>query len=115
MSRAKKTCPCCGRNNVGPIKTWDRMTAYNDKAQNKLRSCIHCIREDDEYYAERWSEYYGEQGFPTRVQPVYRHGRRQRLALVGGVLIIRRRIYDREIEQLFADLCKPTPQRGATP
>lgn len=115
MSRAKKTCPCCGRNNVGPIKTWDRMTAYVDKSLNSLRCCIHCIRDDDEYYAERWSEYYGEQGFPTRVQPVYRHGRRQRLALVGDVLIIRRRIYDREIEQLFADLCKPTPQRGATP
>lgn len=102
MSRAKKTCPCCGRNNVGPIKTWDRMTAYNDKVQNKLRSCIHCIREDDEYYAERWNDYYSETtGYAANVRPVYRHGRRQVLALVSDVLIIRRRHFWPELNDLF--------------
>lgn len=90
MSRAKKTCPFCKRNRVGPIKTWRRMTEFNDPAQNLQHSCIHCIREDDEYYAERWSDYYADQGFPTNVRPVYRHGRRQPLAVVCGILVVRK-------------------------
>lgn len=64
MSRAKRTCPCCGRNRVGPIKTWHTNTAYVDPAANLLRCCIHCIREDDLYWAERWRDYYYDvQGF----------------------------------------------------
>lgn len=78
MSRIKKTCPCCGLRNVGPIKTWRRITAFADKAQNELRCCVHCIREDDLYYAERWSDYFSDQGFyqPIRTFLPVRSGRR---------------------------------------
>lgn len=77
MSRAKKTCPCCGLNNVGPVKSWARVTQYADESQNTLKSCVHCIREDDEYFTERWNDYYGEQGFNYGMQPPHRDGRRK--------------------------------------
>lgn len=72
----KRTCPCCGLDRVGPVKTWVRMTSYQDDTSNHMRCCVHCIREDDAYWREMWQEYYAGQGYPQRVDLPVRNGRR---------------------------------------
>lgn len=58
----KRTCPCCRRNRVGPIKTWRRNTAYVDDSLNQITCCVHCIMEDDTQFAYQWAEYYNGTG-----------------------------------------------------
>lgn len=74
--KVKRTCPCCGLDRVGPVKTWVRMTSYQDDTSNHMRCCVHCIREDDAYWREMWQEYYAGQGYPQRVDLPVRNGRR---------------------------------------
>lgn len=101
MSRAKKTCPCCKANNVGPIKLWHRMTRYRDDAKNWQRSCIHCIRNDDDLHAHHWTDYYRGQGMSTLVMPEIRNGRRPPIPKFKGT-------HSEWIAELFRDP-KPAP------
>ena len=96
MSRAKKTCPCCKARNVGPIKTWRRMTQYNYEPSNWMNSCVHCIRNDDLYFAERWTEYHSGQGSPELVMPEIRNGRRPPIPKFKGT-------HSEWIAELFRD------------
>lgn len=73
---SRRRCPCCGLDRVGPIRVWERLTAYRDPGMNRMRSCVHCIREDDRYYAGMWEDYYAGQGAPQRVELPIRPGRR---------------------------------------
>jgi hypothetical protein len=63
MSNDKRTCPCCGRKRVGPIRTWRRLSAYYHEPSNLMTSCLHCIREDDVNLKYDWHEYYSGQGY----------------------------------------------------
>ena len=74
--RQKRTCPCCQRDRVGPVRVWRRLTQYAADQENYLRSCVHCIREDDGYYAELWNGYYADQGVGMRAEVPHRPGRR---------------------------------------
>lgn len=40
------------------IKKRERNTAYVDTKANYLKACKDCQKRDDEYFAERWAEYY---------------------------------------------------------
>lgn len=57
-----KQCPCCHRNNVGPIKARRRNTQYVDEQSNYIVSCVHCIAEDDVEFAYMWADYYNSSG-----------------------------------------------------
>ena len=58
----KRTCPCCKRNRVGPIKQWTLNSAYTDKSLNVMTCCVHCILEDDMQFAYLWADYYNGTG-----------------------------------------------------
>lgn len=59
----KRTCPCCRRNRVGPIRTWHRNTMYVNNSLNFITCCYHCVTEDDYQKYWDWAEYYSGQGF----------------------------------------------------
>lgn len=59
---SKRKCPCCQRNRVGPIKQWNRNSAYTDKSLNVMTCCVHCILEDDMQFAYLWVDYYNGTG-----------------------------------------------------
>ena len=50
-------CNHCGevKNSIMMRK---RDTAYCDKEKNYIESCLECFKEDEEYWAEQWREYY---------------------------------------------------------
>ncbi len=73
---SRRRCPCCGRDRVGPIRVWERLTAYHDPRMNRMYSCVHCIREDDRHYASMWRDYYADQGHAHRIELPIRPGRR---------------------------------------
>lgn len=50
-------CPCCGEIKED-VKRRRRNTAYVNDENNFLTACRECQDRDDEYYAERWEEYY---------------------------------------------------------
>ena len=50
-------CPQCGRY-FRRVSTTRQNTAYVDDAQNFFTGCKKCEKENAEYWAELWSEYY---------------------------------------------------------
>jgi len=57
MGDEVKECVCCGK--TGPdVKRRHRNTQYVDEESNYLTACRECQDMDDEYFAERWAEYY---------------------------------------------------------
>lgn len=53
-----KTCPCCGT--VSDTVERRRMnTAYADEESNYLTSCLACFEMSEDYWRERWADYYG--------------------------------------------------------
>jgi hypothetical protein len=51
-------CPCCERYFRWQVKTQRRNTAYCDESQNWLTACNECQRQDEEYFADLWEQYY---------------------------------------------------------
>lgn len=51
-------CPCCGRYFKWSITTEPRNTAYCEEANNYMTACKDCHKDDYEYYAELWKDYY---------------------------------------------------------
>ena len=51
-------CPCCGRYFRWPVTTERRNTAYCKEANNYMTACQDCHKDDYEYYAELWNDYY---------------------------------------------------------
>jgi cytochrome c553 len=51
-------CPCCERYFRWHVKTQRRNTAYCDETQNWLTACKACHKEDEEYFADLWEQYY---------------------------------------------------------
>ncbi len=51
-------CPCCGKW-LRRIKTVRQATQYVDDTQNWFTGCKKCDRENDEYWADMWEQYYG--------------------------------------------------------
>jgi hypothetical protein len=51
-------CPCCGRYFRWPITTQRRNTSYCEESCNFMTACKECHKEDYEYYAELWKDYY---------------------------------------------------------
>lgn len=52
-----KECPICGSLSDSVARR-HRNTAYVDEESNYLTACRECQDRDDEYFAERWAEYY---------------------------------------------------------
>jgi hypothetical protein len=50
-------CPCCLRHSITVGRRSTR-TAYYDESMNWETSCIDCYEEHDDYWLERWQEYY---------------------------------------------------------
>ena len=50
-------CPCCQKKRPLVEKRRTR-TAYVDDDRNFIISCWGCYKENDEYWKERWDEYY---------------------------------------------------------
>ena len=50
-------CPQCGRY-FRRVRTTRQNTAYVDDTQNFFTGCKKCAKENAEYWAELWSEYY---------------------------------------------------------
>ena len=51
-------CPCCERYFRYSVKTKRRNTAYCEEASNWLTACSNCHRDDYEYFADLWNQYY---------------------------------------------------------
>lgn len=51
-------CPICDGDD-GTVERRHQNTAYVDEESNWLTSCKECFDEAEEYWAERWAEYYG--------------------------------------------------------
>ena len=51
-------CPWCERYFRHRVITTRRNTAYVDVASNWMTGCKECRKEDDEYFAELWNDYY---------------------------------------------------------
>jgi len=49
-------CPICGRKDA---EIYHRNTAYHDYWRNVAVACEYCQREEYEYYADLWADYYG--------------------------------------------------------
>lgn len=54
---ALNICPSCLKHSMTVAKRATR-TAYVDPESNWEISCIDCFEEHDEYWRERWDEYY---------------------------------------------------------
>ena len=52
-----KPCPCCERPS-DTIARRHMSTAYAKEESNYLTSCQECFDEAEEYWRERWAEYY---------------------------------------------------------
>ena len=50
-------CPRCGRWFKYP-KRRRQSTQYEDEESNYVTCCAECFEEIEEYWAERWAEYY---------------------------------------------------------
>jgi hypothetical protein len=50
-------CPCCGLWSHD-VELRRMNTQYVDENSNYLTSCLPCFKESEEYWAERWNEYY---------------------------------------------------------
>lgn len=53
---SKQECKCCGR--LQHVKRRRTNTAYADDEENWLTSCLECFEEREEYWKERWGDYY---------------------------------------------------------
>ena len=51
-------CPCCEKPNDGTVALRRENTAYCEDINNWLISCRDCFDERDEYWNERWEDYY---------------------------------------------------------
>jgi len=54
----ESVCPCCNQQ-AFDVRKRRRNTAYLDELLNWIICCGECFERDNEYYAERWAEYYG--------------------------------------------------------
>ena len=50
-------CTCCGEYK-NTVKVREQNTQYTDKDSNYVESCIECFEEIQEYWQERWRDYY---------------------------------------------------------
>jgi predicted oxidoreductase len=50
-------CPCCLQV-VATIETRRMNTRYEDENSNWITSCLECFLESEDYWKERWDEYY---------------------------------------------------------
>lgn len=52
-------CPCCRRWSFGLNKR--RMsTLYCDEESNWMESCEYCFEQMEDYWRERWADYYAD-------------------------------------------------------
>ena len=51
-------CPCCEQYLKYRVKTIRRNTAYVKESENWLTGCSKCRRDDYEYFADLWNQYY---------------------------------------------------------
>lgn len=54
----KPRCPICGERRKD-VESRRQNTAYVNDESNFVTSCGECYEEIQEYWAERWQEYYG--------------------------------------------------------
>lgn len=55
----REKCECCNKYSL-TIGKRRLNTQYVDEESNFLKSCIKCYADAEEYYAERWAEYYSD-------------------------------------------------------
>ncbi len=51
-------CPDCGKPDNGTIAIRRMNTAYTNDYDNSMTSCDACYEEQEEYWKERWEDYY---------------------------------------------------------